>query len=47
MANLYTKKSAELKKIGPRPETVSFLLNYSRALRVVDYKEIKFETLLN
>lgn len=48
MANLYTKKSAEFnKKIGPKAETVNFLLNYSKALRVVDYKEMKFETLLN
>lgn len=47
MANLYTKKSAEFKKIGPKQETLNFLLNYSKALRVVDYKELQFETLLN
>ncbi|MGS2741153.1 hypothetical protein [Sinomicrobium sp. M5D2P17] len=47
MANLYTKKSADYKKIGPKRETINFLLNYSKALRVVDYKEIQFETLLN
>ncbi|SFW26610.1 hypothetical protein SAMN02927921_00838 [Sinomicrobium oceani] len=47
MANLYTKKSSNYKKLGPKQETIDFLLNYSKALRVVDYQEIKFETVLN
>lgn len=49
MANLYLNQSPH-KKMGkqrPRKETVSFLLNYSKALSVIDYKKMKFEMLLN
>jgi hypothetical protein len=31
----------------PKEETVRFLLNYSKALSVIDYNELKFEALLN
>ncbi|WP_201741422.1 hypothetical protein [Sinomicrobium soli] len=49
MAHLYTRKSsaAEQKNMKPRKETIDFLLNYSRALKVVDYEEIHFDTILN
>lgn len=50
MGKLYFKKSSNEEKSNrrqPRPETIQFILNYSRALRVNDYKEMKFETLLN
>ena len=49
MANLYLNQSPH-KKMGkqrPSKETVSFLLNYSKALNIIDYKKIKFEVLLN
>lgn len=32
---------------GPKEETISFLLNYSKALSVINYKKMKFEALLN
>lgn len=31
----------------PGKNTIDFLLNYSKALSVIDYKNMKFETLLN
>lgn len=49
MANLYLNQSPNKKveHLRPRKETISFLLNYSKALRVIDYKKMKFEALLN
>ncbi|EDP96066.1 hypothetical protein KAOT1_07853 [Kordia algicida OT-1] len=47
MAKNYTKSSSEMKKMLPKKETISFLLNYSKALSVINYKRMKFETLLN
>lgn len=31
----------------PKEETVRFLLDYSKALSVIDYNKMKFEALLN
>ncbi|WP_169513798.1 hypothetical protein [Christiangramia portivictoriae] len=50
MGKLYFKKSSkEAKNVQPQPakETIEFLLNYSKALEVVEYRNMKFETLLN
>ncbi len=50
MGKLYTKspKGEKLKELRPKKETISFLLNYSKALRVTEYdKKMKFETILN
>lgn len=50
MGNLYFKKPSKegkTQKHKPRKETIAFLLNYSKALRVTEYKEMKFEALLN
>ena len=35
------------KNMVPKDQTIAFLLNYSKALRVFEYQNIKFETLLN
>lgn len=48
MAKLYSKdyqKQANTRK--PRKETIMFLLNYSKALKVSNLKELQFETFLN
>jgi hypothetical protein len=34
-------------KLAPREETIKFLLDYSKALSVIDYNNWKFEALLN
>jgi hypothetical protein len=45
MAKLYSEK--KLQKMTPRKETINFLLNYSKALRISTYKKIQFESILN
>ena len=47
MAKLYTKNSSETFNVSPRKETIQFILNYSKALSVIKYNELKFETVLN
>ena len=47
MAKLYSKNPKKNKKLIPKDETISFILNYSKALSVIDYKKMKFEALLN
>ncbi len=47
MAKLYIEDSKHLETLKPSEETVNFLLNYSQALRVIKYNELKFEALLN
>lgn len=48
MAKLYSENSIEKSNnIEPKEETVSFLLNYSKALSVISCNKLKFETLLN
>ena len=48
MAKLYSENITESQiKLNPKEETVDFLLNYSKALSVINYNELKFEALLN
>ncbi len=48
MANLYFKSSKkEEKHVVPSRNTVDFLLNYSKSLKVTEYGDLKFETVLN
>ncbi|MGY3794536.1 hypothetical protein [uncultured Aquimarina sp.] len=49
MAKFYFKSSQkeEQQQLVPKKITVDFLLNYSKALSVIDYKKMKFEALLN
>jgi len=47
MAKLYSKKKTKLETLQPREETVNFLLNYSKALSVINCNGLKFEALLN
>ena len=35
------------KKLVPKEETIKFLLDYSLALSVINYNDLKFEALLN
>ncbi len=34
-------------KLAPKEETLRFLLDYSKALSVIDYTKMKFDALLN
>jgi len=49
MAKLYLNDTPEkkMKDLGPRKETIAFLLNYSKALSVKKYQKMTFELLLN
>ena len=48
MAKLYSQKISESQiKLDPKEETVDFLLNYSKALSVINCNKMKFEALLN
>lgn len=48
MAKLYSKeKLATQKEMLPKKETVSFLLNYSKALSITKVGNMKFETIAN
>ncbi|TDN89259.1 hypothetical protein DET49_1064 [Salegentibacter sp. 24] len=50
MRKLYTKKLSkkdQLKDLEARKETVQFLLNYSKALRVVKCRGFTFDAILN
>lgn len=47
MAKLYSECPQKSDNLNPKEETVSFLLNYSKALNVMQGEKWKFETLLN
>ncbi|EAP86210.1 hypothetical protein KZY98_00560 [Croceibacter atlanticus] len=48
MPKLYSNTSSEeVSQLKPKKETIAFLLNYSKALRVIDCDPLKFETILN
>lgn len=47
MAKLYSENPKKDKKLNPKDETISFILNYSKALSVINYKNLEFEALLN
>lgn len=49
MQKMYSKTShqEQMAKMVPKDETIKFLLDYSKALSVNDYYNLKFEALLN
>ncbi|MFT4983185.1 MAG: hypothetical protein ACI9Q9_000213 [Flavobacterium sp.] len=47
MAKIYSKKLVFSKAMKPRKEVVSFLLNYSKALSVIDIDNHRFEIISN
>jgi hypothetical protein len=47
MAKIYSNASPKNDNLKPKEETISFLLNYSKALSVINYKKMKVEALLN
>ena len=47
MAKIYSKNPKNNKKLNPKDETVRFILNYSKALSVIKYKNMEFEALQN
>ncbi|MBV1924616.1 MAG: hypothetical protein KUG68_11380 [Flavobacteriaceae bacterium] len=50
MQKLYSETSRSErvnKNMVPKEETIKFLLDYSKALSVINYNKLKFEALLN
>lgn len=47
MAKIYSKKKNATPKMSPKKETVNFILNYSKALRIEKLGEVVYETVLN
>lgn len=47
MAKIYSKRKLTTPKMLPKKETISFLLNYSKALRIVKTGGINFECVVN
>lgn len=47
MEKIYSEEQHICRITKARPETVKFLLGFSKALTVNDYQNIKFETILN
>ena len=47
MAKIYSKKKNAIPKMSPKKETVNFLLNYSKALRIEKLGNVVYETILN
>jgi hypothetical protein len=47
MAKLYTKRINAVTDMLPKRETVNFILNYSKALKVLNVGNDKIATILN
>lgn len=50
MQKMYSETSRSERvseNLVPKEETIKFLLDYSKALSVIDYNKLKFEALLN
>lgn len=47
MAKIYSKKTLATSTMKPKKETVSFLLNYSKALSFIKVGKMKIETIAN
>lgn len=50
MPKMYSETSRQEcvnENMVPKGETIKFLLDYSKALSVIDYNKLKFEALLN
>lgn len=47
MEKIYSEESNACKLAKVRPETVRFLTDFSKSLRILKYKQFIFETTLN
>lgn len=47
MAKIYSKKNVATNLMKPKKETISFLLNYSKALNVIKVNNESFEIIAN
>ncbi len=47
MEKIYSAEKSTCKLAKARPETIQFLLNYSRSLKPLRYKKLVFESIMN
>ncbi len=47
MAKIYSKKALSSAKMLPKKETISFILNYSKALNIMKIGNRNFEIIAN
>lgn len=47
MAKIYSKKTVVINSMKPKNETISFLLNYSKALSIIKGNTTSFEIIAN
>jgi len=47
MAKLYSNYPQINEQLNPKKETIDFIVNYSKALRVIKCNNLKFEALQN
>ncbi|PIB22943.1 hypothetical protein BFP75_10540 [Maribacter sp. 4G9] len=47
MEKIYQTKVNNSKVVSAKPETIKFLLDYSKSLNITEAKGIKFENILN
>ncbi len=47
MEKIYSEEQQACRITKARPETVKFLLRFSKSLQVIDYQDLKFEAVLN
>lgn len=47
MAKLYTKETLATQKMLPKIETIKFILNYSKVLKVLKIGTLNFEVIAN
>ena len=47
MAQLYSENTSNHERLKPRKKTIRFLLDYSKALKIIPVKSLQFETFVN
>lgn len=47
MEKIYSEEQQTCRITKARPETIKFLVGFSKSLQVIDYQDLKFESVLN
>ncbi len=47
MGKIYTKNNNKVNLVQAKPETIEFLLNYSKSLNVATIKGVQYESNMN
>lgn len=47
MEKIYFEEQNNCELVKANPSTIQFLLNYSRSIQIIEYKDLSFESCLN